>query len=81
MVVHGIVIRVILLSVVEGYNAADWPRLGRIANASISEVTGSGRATRAWRLMRVGFVPDEVRKAHEPAEANPRFHAPGPATG
>jgi broad specificity phosphatase PhoE len=74
VVAHGIVIRVMLLSVVEGYNAADWPRLGRIANASISEVTGSGSATRAWRVMRVGQVPDEVRRAHESAEAGPRTH-------
>jgi 2,3-bisphosphoglycerate-dependent phosphoglycerate mutase len=85
VVAHGIVIRVILLSVVEGYNAADWPRLGRIPNASISEVTGSGwamremRATRAWRLVRVGQVPDEVRRAYEFAEAGPRPRGGDPA--
>jgi probable phosphoglycerate mutase len=76
VVAHGIVIRVVLLSVVEGYNAADWPRLGRISNASISEVTGSGRA---WRAVRIGFVPDEVRKAHESEEAGPRPHGSDPA--
>jgi probable phosphoglycerate mutase len=76
IVAHGIVIRVILLSVVEGYNAADWPRLGRIPNASISEVAGSGRA---WRLVRAGFVPDEVRKADESAETDARIRGPGPA--
>src|SRR3954470_7139149 len=76
VVAHGIVIRVILLSVVEGYNAADWPGRGRIANASISEVTGSGRA---WRAVRVGYVPDEVRNAHESEEAGPRPHGPDPA--
>ena len=76
VVAHGIVIRVILLSVVEGYNSADWPRLGRIANSSISEVTGSGRT---WRVVRIGFVPDEVRKAHEPEAADPRPHGSDPA--
>jgi 2,3-bisphosphoglycerate-dependent phosphoglycerate mutase len=76
VVAHGIVIRVVLLSVVGGYNAADWPRLGRVANASISEVTGSGRG---WRAVRVGFVPDEVRKAHESEEAGPRPHGTNPA--
>jgi 2,3-bisphosphoglycerate-dependent phosphoglycerate mutase len=76
VVAHGIVIRVILLSVVEGYNAADWPGLGRIANASISEVTGSGRA---WRMVRVGYVPDEVRNAHESEEAGPRPRGADPA--
>ena len=75
VVAHGIVIRVVLLSVVEGYNAADWPRLGRIANASISEVTGAGRA---WRAVRIGVVPDEVRKAHESEEADRRPHGRDP---
>ena len=76
IVAHGIVIRVILLSVVEGYNAADWPRLGRIANASISEVTGAGRA---WRAVRVGHVPDPVRRANESDEPGPRTRGPNPA--
>jgi probable phosphoglycerate mutase len=76
IVAHGIVIRVILLSVVEGYNAADWPRLGRIANASISEVTGAGRA---WRAVRVGYVPDPVRRANESDESGPRTRGPKPA--
>jgi probable phosphoglycerate mutase len=75
IVAHGIVIRVVLLSVVEGYNAADWPRLGRIANASISEVTGSARA---WRAVRIGFVPDEVMKVHESAQPGPRPHGADP---
>jgi len=79
IVAHGIVIRVILLSVVEGYNAADWPRLGRIPNASISEVTGLSESTRAWRLVRVGQVPDEVRRADESAEAGPRPRDGDPA--
>ena len=68
IVAHGIVVRVLLLSVLEGYNSADWPRLGRIANASISEVVGSGRL---WRAVRIGHVPDEVRKAHESEEMRP----------
>lgn len=76
VVAHGIVIRVILLCVVEGYNAADWPRLGRIANASISEVVGSGRA---WQVVRVGQVPDAVRRAHESDGADPRGRGGDPA--
>jgi probable phosphoglycerate mutase len=76
VVAHGIVIRVILLSVVEGYNAADWPRLGRIANASISEVTRFGRA---WRAVRIGYVPDEVRNADESEGAGRRPPGPVPA--
>lgn len=75
VVAHGIVIRVLLLTVVEGYNAADWPRLGRVANASISEVAGSGRT---WRAVRIGQVPDEVRRSHEPAAPGPRPPGTGP---
>jgi probable phosphoglycerate mutase len=65
VVAHGIVCRVILLSVLEGYNAADWPRLGRIANVSISELIENGRS---WKAERIGHVPDEVRKINEAEE-------------
>lgn len=68
IIAHGIVVRVILLSVLDGYNAADWPRLGRIANASISELVGSGRS---WQAVRIGEVPDEVRNVHEAEELRP----------
>ncbi len=69
VVAHGIVIRVILLSVLDGYNAADWPRLGRIPNVSISELVADGRA---WRAARIGYVPDEVRKVNEAEEVRTR---------
>lgn len=89
VVAHGIVIRVILLSVLEGYNSADWPRLGRIANASITEVTAvrkgdrtlpstgpvpfsDGGSGRAWRAVRIGQVPEAVRRVHESEKAGPR---------
>jgi probable phosphoglycerate mutase len=65
IVAHGIVVRVILLSVLDGYNAADWPRLGRIANVSISELEGTGGV---WRAVRIGHVADEVRKVNETEE-------------
>jgi 2,3-bisphosphoglycerate-dependent phosphoglycerate mutase len=68
IVAHGIVIRVILVSVLEGYNSAAWPRLGRLPNASITEVVASGRS---WQAERIGYVPDEVRNAYEPEEVRP----------
>jgi 2,3-bisphosphoglycerate-dependent phosphoglycerate mutase len=68
IVAHGIVVRVILLSVVAGYNVADWPRLGRIANVSISELSGSGRS---WKAERIGYVPDEVRRTHDEPQTPP----------
>jgi len=68
IVAHGIVIRVILVSVLEGYNSAAWPRLGRLPNASTTEVVGSGRS---WQAVRIGYVPDEVRNTNEPEEVRP----------
>jgi 2,3-bisphosphoglycerate-dependent phosphoglycerate mutase len=65
IIAHGIVCRVILLSVLDGYNAADWPRLGRIPNASISELIGDDRV---WTAVRIGDVPDEVRRVNEAEE-------------
>ena len=62
IVAHGIVIRVILLSVLEGYNVADWPKLGRIQNVSVSEVAGGGRR---WKAAGVGEVPEDVRRLND----------------
>jgi probable phosphoglycerate mutase len=76
IVAHGIVIRVLLLSVLKGYNAADWLRLGRIANASISEVARSGYG---WQAMRIGYVADEVRRINAEAETDHRPRAGNPA--
>jgi 2,3-bisphosphoglycerate-dependent phosphoglycerate mutase len=75
VVAHGIVIRVILVSVLEGYNPSDWPRLGRLPNASITDVVGSGRT---WRAGRIGHVPDEVARAHDPEEMRPPGGPAGP---
>ena len=75
IVAHGIVCRVIILSIAEGYNVADWHRLGRIENASISELVSTGRnrrggrGGRAWQAVRVGYVPDVVREIN--AETTP----------
>ena len=68
IVAHGIAIRVVLLSVLEGYNVADWDRLGRIANASISELSGAGRT---WTAARVGDVSAGIRKLNEAEELRP----------
>ncbi|WP_020475551.1 histidine phosphatase family protein [Zavarzinella formosa] len=68
IVAHGIVIRVILLSVLEGYNVADWPKLGRVQNVSVSELTGDGRH---WKAARIGEVPEEVRRLNETPEIQP----------
>jgi broad specificity phosphatase PhoE len=38
IVAHGIVCKVLLLSLLEGYSAADWARLGPIPNVAVSEL-------------------------------------------
>ncbi|MCE9532119.1 MAG: histidine phosphatase family protein [Planctomycetes bacterium] len=59
IVCHGIICRVLLLSLLANHTAADWARLGRVHNLSISELVGTGRD---WRASRVFEVPSEVRE-------------------
>lgn len=65
IVAHGIVIRVLLLSLLDGYNVADWPKLGRIQNVSVSELVGSGRS---WQAEQIGELYEEVRRLNESPE-------------
>jgi broad specificity phosphatase PhoE len=59
VVSHGNVCRVLLLSLIPGRTIADWANLGRIPNASISELVGTGRD---WRALTVAELPPEVRE-------------------
>lgn len=58
IVCHGIICRVLLLTLLK-YPVADWMKLGRIYNVSISELVGSGRN---WQAERIADVPKEVRE-------------------
>lgn len=62
IVAHGIVCRVILLSVAEGYSLKDWPRLGRVANVSYSELQ---KEEGKWKAIRIGEVHPVVRELEE----------------
>lgn len=59
VVCHGIVCRVLLLSLLPNHTVADWTKLGRIQNLSISELVGEGRT---WKALRIAEVPEEVRE-------------------
>jgi 2,3-bisphosphoglycerate-dependent phosphoglycerate mutase len=59
IVAHGVVCKVLLLSLVAGLSPADWHRLGSIHNAAIQELAREGED---WRLLRVNDVPEEVRR-------------------
>jgi broad specificity phosphatase PhoE len=58
IVAHGIVCKVLLLSVLPGYTAADWPKLSPIRNASVSELM---RGPAGWEAVRLLEWPAEVR--------------------
>jgi probable phosphoglycerate mutase len=48
IVAHGVVCKVLLLSLLPGHSIADWPRLGPIHNVSISELV---REETGWRAL------------------------------
>jgi broad specificity phosphatase PhoE len=54
LVAHGIVCKVLLLSVLPGYTVADWHRLGPIRNVGISELIRQGDRWEAIRLNEPG---------------------------
>jgi broad specificity phosphatase PhoE len=57
IVAHGVVCRVLLLSVLPGHTIADWPRLGPMRNVGINELV---REQGVWRAVRLNEVPAEV---------------------
>jgi broad specificity phosphatase PhoE len=50
VVAHGIVIKVLLLSILPGYSIGDWKRLGSIGNVGVCELVGENCAWTAVRL-------------------------------
>jgi broad specificity phosphatase PhoE len=57
VVAHGLVCKVLLLSVLPGWSVADWVTLGPVRNVGVSELLLS-RA--GWEAVRLNAVPDEV---------------------
>jgi broad specificity phosphatase PhoE len=57
IVAHGIVCKVLLLSVLPGYAITDWHRLGPIRNVGISELLGEDGS---WEAVCLNEVPPEV---------------------
>jgi probable phosphoglycerate mutase len=66
VVAHGVVIKVLLLSLLPGLSVADWPRLGPIRNVGVSELE---RGPDGWRAARLNELPPEVVAAND--ERNP----------
>lgn len=54
IVAHGIVCRVLQLSVLPGYTIADWPKLGSVKNMALTELELD--ATGQWKAVRLNEV-------------------------
>jgi probable phosphoglycerate mutase len=57
IIAHGVVCKVLLLSILKGYGPSDWTRIGRAMNLSVSELVPEGEHWRANALM---AVPEPV---------------------
>jgi broad specificity phosphatase PhoE len=57
IVAHGVVCRVLLLSVLPGWTVADWERFGPFRNVAISELV---RGQAGWQAVRLDEVPPAV---------------------
>jgi probable phosphoglycerate mutase len=57
IVAHGVVCKVLLLTLLPGWSPADWRRLGPIHNVGISELVREGED---WRAVRLNEVPPAV---------------------
>ena len=57
MIAHGVVCKVLLLSLLKEYGPGDWTRLGRAINLSLSELVKDGET---WSARRLLFVPEPV---------------------
>jgi broad specificity phosphatase PhoE len=69
VVCHGVVKKVLLLSLLRGKSAADWARIGKIPNLAVSELVPDGDK---WRSSRLLLVPPQVRAVNALAAADPR---------
>jgi probable phosphoglycerate mutase len=56
VVAHGIVCRVLLLSLLPGWSVADWPRLGPIRNLAIHELLRE-EVSDSWQVLRLNEMP------------------------
>lgn len=57
IVAHGMVKRVLLLSLLPGWGLKDWPRVGHTPNAGICELLHEGEA---WQAVRLNHVEEAV---------------------
>jgi probable phosphoglycerate mutase len=68
IVCHGVVCKVLLLSLLHGKGPADWVKIGKIPNLALSELVPEGGTWRADRLL---FVPPPVAAVNRTAAPDP----------
>jgi 2,3-bisphosphoglycerate-dependent phosphoglycerate mutase len=59
VVVHGIVVKVLLLSLLKGYGPTSWNKIGRVQNVSTTELVFGNDGLRANSLL---YVPEAVQE-------------------
>jgi probable phosphoglycerate mutase len=64
VVCHGVVCKVLLLTLLRGYGTADWVSIGGIPNCAVSELVPDGDCWAARRLLLVPPPVSEVNAAH-----------------
>lgn len=57
VIAHGVICKVLLLRLLNGYGPKDWASIGRVANVAVTELVPDGDGWRAERLLE---VPDTV---------------------
>jgi broad specificity phosphatase PhoE len=53
IVAHGVVCKVLLLTLLDGWGPTDWVKIGRVANLAVSELVPVGSEWQAKRLLEV----------------------------
>ncbi len=67
IVAHGIVCKVLLLTLLKGWDAGGWEKLGKVANAAVSElVPGKDGRWHAERLLEIPEGIADLRSAQNP---------------
>jgi broad specificity phosphatase PhoE len=69
IVCHGVVKKVLLLSLLRGKTSADWSRIGRIPNLAVSELVPDREM---WKAKRLLFVPPPVSAVNSEVPPNPK---------
>jgi hypothetical protein len=68
-VCHGVVKKVLLLSLLRDRSPADWERIGKIPNLAVSELVPDGEK---WRARQLLIVPPQVQAVNATVVADPK---------